>query len=217
MYRRQIELIGEENQEKLSKTSVLIVGAGGLGNIIASTISCMGLKKIYIVDFDKIEIHNIHRQFQFSKDDIGRYKAEVLAKKLSRCQKLKYYVNKFDDDFIKKIENREVEIEKIDLIFDASDNFETRKNIDNFAKKLNIPWIYASVDEFRGQVGVFKKTSFEIFATKALASKGQIPPMVNLIGSISSMLGIKTLIKEQEEVLYYVDFENDLEIKKFRF
>ena len=217
MYRRQIELIGKENQDKLSKKEVLIVGAGGLGNIIASTISCIGLRKIYIVDFDKIEIHNIHRQFQFSKSDIGKYKAEVLAKKLSRCQEIKYYVDKFDKNFILKIENREIEIKKIDLIFDASDNFETRKLIDKFAKDLNIPWIYASVDEFRGQVGVFKKTSFDIFATKSISSKGQLPPMVNLIGSISSMLGIKTLIENQEEVLYYIDFEGDLEIKKFSF
>ena len=217
MYRRQIELIGKENQEKLSKKSILIVGAGGLGNIIVSTISCVGLKKIYIVDFDKIEIHNLHRQFQFSKNDIGKYKAEVLARKLSRCQELKYYVNKFNDDFIKKIENKEVDIEKIDLIFDACDNFETRLLIDNFAKKLNIPWIYASVDEYMGQVGVFKKTSFNIFATKSISSKGQFPPMVNLIGSISSMLGLKTLIKNQEEVLYYIDFKEDLKIKKFGF
>jgi len=212
MFRRQIELIGKENQEKLSKKSVLIVGAGGLGNIIASTISCVGLKKIYIVDFDKIEIHNIHRQFQFSKNDVGKYKAEVLAKRLSRCQELDYYINKFDDEFVKIIKNK-----KIDLIFDATDNFDVRMKIDKFAKTLNIPWIYASVDEFRGQVGVFKKTSFEIFATKTLFSKGQIPPMVNLIGSISSMLGLKTLTKEQEEIFYYVDFEKDLEIKKFRF
>jgi len=214
MYRRQIEVIGKENQDKLSKKEVLIIGAGGLGNIIASTISCIGLKKIYIVDFDKIEIHNIHRQFQFSKSDIGKYKAEVLAKKLSRCQEIEYYVNRFDKNFILKIK-KNTNIKKIDLILDASDNFETRKLIDKFAKDLNIPWIYASVDEFRGQVGVFKKTSFDIFATKSISSKGQLPPMVNLIGSISSMLGTKTLIEKQEEVLYYVDFEEDLKVKKF--
>ena len=209
MYRRQIELIGKENQEKLSKKSVLIVGAGGLGNIIASTVSCIGLKKIYIVDFDKIEIHNIHRQFQFNKNDIGKYKAEILAKKLSRCQDIEYFIGKFDEYLVKDF--------KIDLIFDATDNFEVRKEIDKFAKNNHIPWIYTSVDEFRGQVGVFKKTSFDIFATKSLPSKGQIPPMVNLIGSISAMLGIKTLVKNQKEVFYYVDFEEDLEVKKFSF
>ncbi|NPA88061.1 MAG: ThiF family adenylyltransferase, partial [Epsilonproteobacteria bacterium] len=92
-----------------------------------------------------------------------------------------------------------------------------RKKIDSFAKAKNIPWIYASVEETRGQVGVFRKTSFEIFATKAHEVKGQLPPMVNLIGSIASMSGLKCLIGECKEVLYYVDFSEDLEIKKFSF
>ena len=60
MFRRQIEVIGKENQEKLFKKSLLIVGAGGLGNIIASTLSCIGLKKIYIIDFDKIAVSYTH-------------------------------------------------------------------------------------------------------------------------------------------------------------
>jgi len=66
-------------------------------------------------------------------------------------------------------------------------------------------------------VGVFKTTSFEIFATNSLQVKGQLPPMVNLIGSISSMLGLKTLIGKQEEIFYYIDFNEELEIKKFKF
>jgi len=210
MYRRQIEVIGKKNQEILSQKSVLIVGAGGLGNIIATTISCIGLKKIYIIDFDEIEIHNIHRQFQFCEDDCGKSKSVMLSKKLGqRCKDTEIIgINKKFDSSLKL---------NVDLVFDASDNFEVRKEIDKFAKIHSIPWIYASVEEFRGQVGVFKKTSFEIFATKEHNIKGQIPQMVNLIGSISSMLGLKTLINRQEEVFYYVDFQDDLEIKKFGF
>jgi len=208
MYRRQIELIGKENQEKLSKKKVLIVGCGGLGNIIATTISCIGLEKIYLVDYDMIEKHNIHRQFQFSLDNIGESKAKVLCEKISRCNdtKVEFLDMEFDET---------LEID-VDLVFDATDNFDVRKKIDAFAKKHQIPWIYASVEEWHGQVGVFKTTSFEIFATKNHEAKGQLPPMVNLIGSISAMLGLKTLIDKQNEILYYVNFENDLEIKKFK-
>ena len=211
MFRRQIEVIGKENQEKLSKKSVLIVGAGGLGNIIASTLSCIGLKKIYIVDFDKIEIHNIHRQFQFSKSDIGKFKAEVLAKKLSRCQELEYYVNRFDEKFADKFFKEK----KINLIIDATDNFEVRKKIDKVSKKFNIPWIYSSVEEFRGQVGVFIKTSFDIFATKNHEVKGQIPPVVNMVGSFAALIAFKFLLGEEEERLFYLDLEK-YEIKQFQ-
>ena len=212
MYRRQIEVIGAKNQEKLGKKSILIVGAGGLGNIIASTLSCIGLNKIYIVDFDKIELHNIHRQFQFKKDDIGKFKAEVLAKRVSRCKELKYYVNEFNEDFVNKL----FENKKIDLIMDATDNFEVRIEIDKTAKKFNIPWIYSSVEEFRGQVGIFKKTSFDIFATKSKLSKGQIPPMVNFIGSFASLIALKVLLFDIEEKLFYFDFENDFIFKEFK-
>ncbi len=207
MYRRQVEVIGKENQELLSKKSVLIVGCGGLGNIIATTISCIGLKKIYLIDFDIIERHNIHRQFQFCEQDIGKSKSIMLSEKIKRCNDTEIIAlsSKFDE---------EIDI-KVDLVFDATDNFETRIKIDKFAKKNNIPWIYASVEEFVGQVGVFKKTSFDIFATKKITSKGQLPPMVNLIGSISSMLGVKTLIGKQEEILYFIDFKEDLKVKKF--
>ena len=210
MYSRQIEVIGKENQEILSQKSVLIVGAGGLGNIIATTISCIGLKKIYIIDFDEIEIHNIHRQFQFCEDDCGKSKSVMLSEKLNkRCKDTE--IVGINGKF-----NIKLDID-VDLVFDATDNFDVRCEIDRFAKKRLIPWIYSSVEELRGQVGVFKKTSFEIFAIKNHRVKGQLPMMVNLIGSISSMLGLKVLINKQDEVFYYIDFEKDLEIKKFRF
>ena len=208
MFRRQIELIGKQNQDILSKKSVLIVGCGGLGNSIATIISCIGLKKIILIDFDEIEIHNIHRQIQFSLNDIGEKKAKILANKIKRCNtQIKYLTQSFN-------ENLDI---NVDLVFDATDNFEVRKKIDKFAKRKNIPWIYASVDEYVGQVGVFKKTSFDIFASKKPTLKGQIPPMITLISSISAMLGLKVLLNNQDEILYFVDFNNDLEIKKFYF
>jgi molybdopterin/thiamine biosynthesis adenylyltransferase len=207
MFRRQLQLLGSK-QKLLENKKVLIIGAGGLGNSLATFISCIGLKKIIIIDFDKIEIHNIHRQIQFNKKDIGKSKVNVLGEKIKRCDtEVEIIEGKFNSsmDF------------DVDLIFDATDNFETRKEIDKFAKKNKLPWIYASVDEYYGQVGFFKNTDFSIFATKNLSSKGQIAPMVSLIASIEAMLGIKYLIGElNEEVLYYIDFKDDLKIKKFK-
>ncbi|WP_457560860.1 HesA/MoeB/ThiF family protein [Caminibacter sp.] len=210
MFRRQIEVIGEENQEKLSHKSVLVVGCGGLGNSIATIISCIGLKKIYLIDFDIIEEHNIHRQFQFCKSDIGHSKVIMLSEKLKK-RGCKTEIEVIEGKF-----SPEMELE-VDLVFDASDNFEVRLLIDEFAKKKKIPWIYASVEEEVGQVGVFKKTPFSIFAIKKHELKGQLPPMVSLIGSISAMLGLKVLIDRQDEIFYFVSFKEDLEIKKFKF
>ena len=55
MFRRQIEVIGKENQKILAQKTIAIIGAGGLGNIIASSISCIGLKSVYIVDLMKLK------------------------------------------------------------------------------------------------------------------------------------------------------------------
>ncbi len=209
MFRRQIEVIGKENQEKLSQKSVLVVGCGGLGNSIATIISCIGLKKIYLIDYDTIEMHNIHRQFQFCKADIGKSKVIMLSEKLKKrgCDT--------DIEVIEGMFSSDSDID-IDLIFDATDNFEVRLLIDEFAKKKNIPWIYASVEEEVGQAGVFKQTPFSVFATKKHEVKGQLPPMVSLIGSISAMLGMKVLTGKHDEIFYFVDFKEDLEIKKFK-
>jgi molybdopterin/thiamine biosynthesis adenylyltransferase len=207
MFRRQFQLLGDK-QKLLEDKKVLIVGAGGLGNSLATFISCIGLKKITIIDFDEIEIHNLHRQIQFNMQDIGKSKVKVLGEKIKRCNtEIEIIEDKFNSnmDF------------KVDLAFDATDNFETRKEIDKFARKKKIPWIYASVDEYYGQVGFFKSSDFSIFASKKLSPKGQIPPMVSLIASIEAMLGIKYLINElKEDILYYIDFKEDLKIKKFQ-
>ncbi len=208
MFRRQVEVIGEENQKILSHKTLLIVGCGGLGNIIATTLGCIGLKKIYLIDFDKIEIHNIHRQFQFNKNDIGKYKCEILKKKIDRCNTKIVALNQ------KFSENLDIDI---DLIIDATDNFEVRKKIDKFAKSKKIPWIYTSVEEWRAQIGIFKKTSFNVFATKNHTPKGQLPPMVNLAGSFASLLALKELIFDLDEQLFYLDFEKNFLFKSFTF
>ncbi|NPA10929.1 MAG: ThiF family adenylyltransferase [Epsilonproteobacteria bacterium] len=207
MYSRQVELIGKENQEKLRK-DVLVVGCGGLGNIIATTISCVGLRRIYLIDFDKIEPHNLHRQFQFFEKDLGKNKSDVLAKRIKRCSDTDifsmkgYFSRDFDFD--------------IDLIFDATDNYETRKEIDKYAKERGIPWVYASVDEFRGQVGLFKTSEYEkLFKDKREYSKGQFPPMVNIVGSIAAMVGLKELMNPQKEYLYHIEYNDELVVKKF--
>ena len=213
MFRRQIEVIGLENQKKLEKKSIMIIGCGGLGNIIATSLSCVGLREIYLVDFDEIEIHNIHRQFQFGKNDIGKKKCDVLGEKIDRCNsKIIMLTEIFNDNFIEKYKNL-----KIDLIIDATDNFEVRLLIDKYAKMKNSPWIYSSVEEWIGQVGIFKKTSFDVFAIKNHKVGGQIPTMVNLVGSFASNLALKELLIPQKEVLYFIDFKKDFEIKKFYF
>jgi molybdopterin/thiamine biosynthesis adenylyltransferase len=207
MFRRQIELI-EKNQKNLENKSILIIGAGGLGNVVATELSCIGLKNIYIMDFDEIEIHNIHRQFQFSKQNIGEKKAKILAQKIDRCEtKIEYFCEKFES-FDKEL----------DLIIDCTDNFEVRKKIDNFAKNRNIPWLYSSVEGWIGQVCLFKEKNLDIFnINNSHKVSGVMPAMVGLVGSIEAMIATKYLagLEVEFDKLIYIDFTKSLRVSEF--
>ena len=98
-YSRQIVLknVGTIGQKKILSSNVLIVGAGGLGCPIVDYLSRAGIGKIGIVDYDKVDISNIHRQSIYTLKDVGKYKVEVLKKKIIDINpdvKTKIYKNK---------------------------------------------------------------------------------------------------------------------------
>ena len=207
MFRRQIEILGE-HQKELAKKSLLVVGAGGLGNVVLSEIGCIGLKEIYLIDFDMIELHNIHRQFQFTESDIGKYKAKVLADRTHRCgTKIIPIVEEFNN-FDKKV----------DLVIDCTDNFEVRQKIDKFAKKNNIPWVYGSVESWVGQVCLFKDKNLDIFNLSEHKVSGVMPSMVGIVGSIEAMIATKYIagLEVEMDKLYYIDFTKELKISGFK-
>ena len=83
-YSRQIVLksVGPSGQKKIIKSKVLIVGAGGLGCPVIDYLSRAGVGNIGIIDHDKVNISNIHRQSLYNSKDIGKFKVSVLKKKV---------------------------------------------------------------------------------------------------------------------------------------
>ena len=81
LFQRQITLseIGEFGQQKLQNASVLVVGCGGLGSPIAVYLAASGIGKIHLIDFDTVDITNLHRQVFYSLEDVGKPKVEVLS------------------------------------------------------------------------------------------------------------------------------------------
>ena len=213
-YSRQVMLWGEDRQKLLRKKSILIVGSGGLGCSIALALSGSGIGRIDIVDFDRVEIHNIHRQVLFNESDVGEFKAKAASNKIKlRDSKLQsnYYCKSFED-FIK-------DKRAYNLIIDATDNLFVRQQIDSFAKENNIPWIYGSVEEFNGQVCFFEKASFNMFVTKKTEPKGIAAPMVMQIASFEANLALRYLadLNVAKDIFYYLYYNDsgEFEIKKF--
>ncbi|WP_417942598.1 HesA/MoeB/ThiF family protein [Flavobacterium sp. RS13.1] len=153
-YNRQVILaeIGEEGQAKIKKAKVLVIGAGGLGCPILQYIATAGVGTIGIVDFDTIEIHNLHRQILYTESEIGQQKAIVAQKKVSELNPL------IQAEAIAEkltIENAAQIIKQYDLIVDGSDNFTARYLVNDTCVKLNKPLVYGSILKFEGQVAVF--------------------------------------------------------------
>jgi molybdopterin-synthase adenylyltransferase len=153
-YNRQMMLpeIGDAGQEKLKKAKVLVVGAGGLGCPVLQYIATAGVGTIGIVDFDKVEIHNLHRQILYAEKDINLAKAPTAKSVLEILNPL-IEVLSFEEKLT--LDNAEKIIANFDIIVDGSDNFETRYLVNDTCVTLGKPLIYGSILKFEGQLSVF--------------------------------------------------------------
>ncbi|MCI9846756.1 HesA/MoeB/ThiF family protein [Flavobacterium pectinovorum] len=153
-YSRQTILpeIGDEGQEKLKKAKVLVIGAGGLGCPILQYIATAGVGFIGIMDFDTIEIHNLHRQILYTESQIGQQKAIVAQNIVSKLNPL-IQAEAISEKIT--IENATQIIQQYDVIVDGSDNFTTRYLVNDTCVALNKPLVYGSILKFEGQLAVF--------------------------------------------------------------
>ena len=153
-YSRQIILkkIGVIGQKKLLKSSVLIVGAGGLGSPIAIYLTALGIGKIGIIDKDKIEISNLSRQIIFSTNDLKKNKSSTAINKLRKINS-DIQFKSFDKKLTKK--NIDQIAKNYNLIVDGSDNFRTRFLINDYCLQKKKTLVSGAISKFDGQVYTF--------------------------------------------------------------
>ena len=158
-YARQVIIpnFDEEGQEKLLSTKCLIVGAGGLGCPVALYASAAGFGSIEIWDDDCVEITNLNRQIAHDNNRIGLNKANSLAEACLRLNPNILVVPK-----IKKLDTSS-NIKEFDLIFDCSDNPET-KYVSNFlSHTFNKILISGSAVQMEGQLSIWKSGINDIY------------------------------------------------------
>ncbi len=204
-YLRQVIFapLGEEGQERLIASRVLLVGCGATGSVIASTLTRAGLGELTIVDRDFIELNNLQRQILFDEEDIaaGLPKAVAAANRLRKINS-SVSVKPLVADV--NAENVEELIHGVDLVLDGTDNFETRYLLNDACVKLNRPWIYggavasygASMTIIPGETACFRCVFKNAPPPGTLATcdtAGVIGPIVNVVGSIVSAEAIKLL------------------------
>ena len=135
--------IGGRGQEKIRNKHVLIVGAGALGSASAESFVRAGIGKLTIIDRDYVEWSNLQRQQLYSEEDAREKLPKAIAAK-NRLEKLNSEVQ--IDAFVMDAcaENLEGLLENVDVIIDATDNFDIRFIINDLSQKYNIPWVYGS-------------------------------------------------------------------------
>jgi adenylyltransferase/sulfurtransferase len=153
-YQRQITLpeLGTVGQEKLAGGSVLIIGAGGLGSPAATYLAAAGVGRLGLVDFDRVDETNLHRQILYATSDVGRQKLDAAA---ARLRDLNPSVAIETHQTRLTSENALELFARYDVILDGTDNFATRYLVNDACKLTGKPNVYGSVFRFDGQVSVF--------------------------------------------------------------
>lgn len=144
-YSRQVLFpgIGKDGQVKISSKHVLIIGAGALGSGSAEVLTRAGVGKITIIDRDYVEASNLQRQQLYTEEDVSEKlpKAAAAEKRLKAINSEVEVVSIIGDATPELLEELVV---GVDVMIDATDNFETRMAMNDVSQKYNVPWIYGA-------------------------------------------------------------------------
>ena len=225
-YSRQTQLpgFGQQAQDKLGNSKVLIVGAGGLGVPALQYLVGMGIGTIGIVDGDTISLNNLHRQVLYSESEVGRSKADTAVEKLGKLNaevKLKSF------PFFLTPQNALSIIKEYDLVIDASDNFATRYLVNDACVILNKPFIYGAVQQYEGHVSVFNfldgptyrclypdmPAANEIPDCNTAGILGVVPGIIGTHQALQAVKVITGVGKSLSGYLQVFDFQGDEQLK----
>ncbi|SRR6056297_2339786 len=195
---RQKDILSEAEEKSLENLNIMIAGAGGLGTNQAVQFQRLGVNKIYLYDYDKVELSNLNRQICYGRNDVGRYKVDAAAD----------FLNYFglDTKIIpcrKKIKKNLDLPQDIDIIMDAFDNFPSRFILEELAVENNIPMVHGGIEGWFGQVmniipgrTVLLK---DVFAGSENDKKpAVISPAVSIIANYQVVEAVKIVLEKSD-------------------
>ncbi|MCH2353165.1 MAG: molybdopterin-synthase adenylyltransferase MoeB [Pseudomonadales bacterium] len=202
-YSRQIMLpeLDIEGQEKLGRASVLIIGLGGLGSPAAIYLAASGIGEVTLVDDDVVDLSNLQRQIAHRESTIGEPKVASAGKAIEQISS-ETRINMIQDrlrgnDLLEALSHA-------DVVVDATDNFESRYEINDACLSARTPFVSGAAIRMEGQVAVFDPRESESPCYRCLYSQGDnenlncadngvLAPVVGIIGTIQAMEAIKII------------------------
>jgi adenylyltransferase/sulfurtransferase len=210
-YDRQLRLpeVGVAGQDRLKRSGVLVIGAGGLGSAALLYLASSGVGRLGIVDPDKVELGNLARQVVHGVASLGQPKVESARRRLLENSP-DIAIDTFAEAFLEQ--NGSHIADPYEILVDATDNLESRRLINRICIAQGKPMVYGSAQRFEGQVGVFdaKQGACYRCAFPELPPPGSLPspaetgvfgPIPGIIGILEALETMKILL-EIGEPLY---------------
>lgn len=204
-------------QEALQNSHVLIIGIGGLGNPAAQYLAASGVGHLTLADGDKVELSNLQRQILFKDSDIGNNKAET-AKSV-----LIHHGITIDtiDHFLNDEELNQV-IQKVDVILDCTDNFNTRSAINQYCVQHKKVLVSGAAIQWHGQIAVYDfrhpnspcyQCLYRSLGETDLGcnENGIAAPVVGIIGSAQALEALKVIAQVDKPITNQLLLFNGLE------
>jgi molybdopterin/thiamine biosynthesis adenylyltransferase/rhodanese-related sulfurtransferase len=188
-YARQALLpgFGQQGQQRLGAARVVVVGAGGLGCAVLPVLAASGTGEVVVVDDDRVEITNLHRQTLYGPADVGASKAEVAAGRLTALGGRATAVTARVTDA-----NAAELIAGADLVVDATDDLDARYALDDATAAAGVPLVWGSAIGFAGQVGVSSPSGprwSDLFPVRPAPDSLPTCEMVGVLPSLCTTVG----------------------------
>jgi len=203
-YARHLVLprVGDEGQEQLLNSSVLVVGVGGLGSPALMYLAAAGVGRIGIIDNDSVSASNLQRQIIHSSEWIGKSKVESASNWIAGLNP-DVDVVKINDRLTH--ENSMEILDNYDVIIDGTDNFQSRYLIGDTCEILGKPWVFGSIHRFEGQVSTFNLNNGpnyrDLFPTPPppelapnCSEAGVLGVLPGIVGTIQATEAIKIIL-----------------------
>ena len=215
-FSRQIVLkdIGTSGQKKIIQSKVLIIGMGGLGCPVAEFLTRAGVGTLGIIDYDNVDLSNIHRQSLYNVSDIKKSKVLVAKKKLKKINSKTNIIchkTRIDKSNFKKI------IKEYNYIVDGSDNFETKFLINDTCKKFKKFLVTGAISKFNGHIFTFDFKDIKtpcirsFFQEKKISDdilnceyEGVLGTVAGIIGTIQANEILKKILNIGESLNGYI-------------
>ena len=229
-YSRQIVLkdVGPTGQKKIMNSKVLVVGAGGLGCPVIDYLSRAGVGNIGVVDNDKVNISNIHRQSLYNSKEVGKFKVNVVKQKIKLINpqvNIKTFRVRIEKKNIEKI------FKNYHFIIDGSDNFKTKFLLNEYSLKYKKVLIVGAISKMDGHIFTFnfknkKNTCLKCFYQSEPSDEilnceyeGILGPVAGIVGNIQAIEVLKKILnlkKESNNKILILDLFN-LNFRKVQF